>query len=685
MQSIYTEHNGKICVAAADLLAEGICTKPLWDKWMREAKQLEYTTRAGGNGRPSLIELTAIPSKYREQIIDKFGNPEKQHNALEQFFAIDSNARAFYDSYRNPETGKSLEKYQIERYTINASMLNALAQLREARVLLTKVKGNPKRDLKQGLTNDAIAFNHILKAKYQGLQHNLPKNPRKLMEKLAEYLRLRYACLIDKRGTTANAQVVTPEMLELWNCLFAGQKHKPSHYEVHFKYSTFLMGKLEIVNPATGEVFDPTKEYYKPVSERTVLNHLGEWVNRIGVFKKRSGNRKTYMDLHTPSARMLRPTPGAIISVDDFQPPFKYASGGGNRIWFYIAQDLGSTAITAWVYGKSKEGIIEDFYKEVLKNYTNWGINLPYEIECEAALNSSYVNTILSPGVMFQKARVLPNKPRAKRIERTIRDLRLQYASKHPAFIARHNAKDENYQTQKEKEVYISIEEIVEFELRVIEDWNNELHPDQAQYPRLSRWDVFLRHQNPNLTPTNWTALLPHIGKRTPSSMNMGRIQLQGLQRVVGFNGQVALGEDLLRIMNEIEGCEVDVFWWPTENDEVAKAMVYNKSGRCICELLDDLPFHRSEIDQTEQCRKNMQLYFAYEKTVDGHANQVAKSVSPVVVIEKEIEQQRSFIMPGLKRYEAPAHKQVEILPDVTGDEEPITTRRSTGLNSDNF
>lgn len=671
MQEAYIDFNGKVCIEAARIIDEGITNRYVWDDWVKNAKKVGYTTRPGGNGRSALIELLAIPGKYREQVIEKFGSPEKRENALAAYFEIDSAARDFYDSYRFEATGKQLEPYQVARYTTNASVLNAIDKLRTARIILTKGLGNPKRDLKPGLTGDAIDFNNVLKNQYNGLEHTLPKNPRKLMEKLAQYKRLGYAALIDGRAQNQNAKTVTPEMIELWNAMFAGQRHKPSHYEVCHKYSLFMLGKLEIVNPETGELFDPKAECFAQVTERTVYNYLSEWKNRVGVFKAR-GERKTYMDRHTPSARMLRPSVGAIISVDDYQPPFKWADGAGNRMWFYIAQDLGSTAITTWVYGDSKEGIITEFYRQLLVNYESWGIKLPYEIECEASLNSNYASTFLSPGAMFQKVRIIPNKPRAKRIERTIRDLRLQKAAKHPAFIGRPDAKDENYQQKPGKQEFMAKEDIIQFELNMIEEWNNEMHPDQDKYPGMSRWDVFLRHQNENLKPTNYIGVLPHLGNYTRSSMKYGRVQLQGIQRVAGYNGEVALGENLLRIMNEIEGEEVDVYWMPDLDGEVKKALVYNTAGRFICELLDDLPFHRSELDQTARCRKNMSLYFAYENTVEAHAKSVVKSIKQVVLIEPE-KPAGSFVMPGLKKYQVPETGEVEILPEIPEDNDAVT------------
>ena len=59
-------------------------------------------------------------------------------------------------------------------------------------------------------------------------------------------------------------------------------------------------------------------------------------------------------------------------------------------MWFYLGVDLGSEAIVTWVYGTSKEGIILDFYRQMVRNYAMWGLPLPAEIECESNLNADY-------------------------------------------------------------------------------------------------------------------------------------------------------------------------------------------------------------------------------------------------------------------------------------------------------
>ena len=98
---------------------------------------------------------------------------------------------------------------------------------------------------------------------------------------------------------------------------------------------------------------------------------------------------------------------------------------------------MGSEAITVWVYGTTKEGIIDDFYRQLVRNYTEWGFNLPLELEGEMSLNSRYKDTILSPGNMFKFVRIEANNARGKRIEAYYRPLRYGLEKKREGWIAR--------------------------------------------------------------------------------------------------------------------------------------------------------------------------------------------------------------------------------------------------------
>lgn len=684
MQAIqpYQEFSGVVCVAAPAITTQGIASLDLWKKWAKIANRStqKFITRAGGNGRPSLIEFSAIPAPYREKIIATFGNPKKTHNPLEKFFEIDGSARMEYDKYTD-EFG-DLTKEQKLQYTINASVLNALKLLKRDRETLRKRSGGNSRNVWSSLIADLVNFENYLKNQF-GCSHSLPTSEKRLSRKLSDYNKNGYTALISgKRGNTNN-QKVTPEMIGLWNDMFAGRRFKPAHTEVAYEYRQFLAGALQVINAETGECYDSKAECFIEVSKSSIYGYLSDWENRIVNYSKRAGDKHRFIGSKIPNGRML-PTEfaGSIISVDDRQPPFKYADGTGNRMWFYIAQDLGSEAFTAWVWGDSKEGIITEFYKELVRKYAEHGVNLPAECECEMSLNASFTKTFLQNGAMFERVRMIPNRAWTKRIERSNLEFR-RTERKEEGFIARHHAVDENFQSITAKEPVRSKKDIIQIQLREIYEHNNSLHSNQELYPNMTRWQVFKEKQHPKVKPTNWKGILPHLGNTDKTSMKQGRITLQYKDRVVGVDGKVALGETLIGIMSQIEGREVQVRWIADKNGNVLKALVYDMSDEYVCELLDDLPYHRAFVEQTPQCLKNMHLTERYKKTVDEFIKQGEQRINRVEIIENKKLPSTLFQIDELEMYE-PTEREAEVL-DTTETEAPQPVYTSKKLSFDNF
>jgi hypothetical protein len=677
-QSPYQEYKDKTCVKGsviihdAELNPDGIITLALYKKWCRDRKEAQL--QKGGNGRTALFALDAIPEPYYSQVIARWGNPNEIHNPLQSYFQISAEARQYYQAYRR-EDGLYLKKEQIDRYTVNASVLNALATLEQNRRASRRGKGGSTHGIWASLASDVAHFNGYLKTKYN-VQHSLPANELRLRAKLRDYRAQGYEYLVDKRNANANAQKVTPLMLELWTSIYAGQHgRKPNYTEVYVKYMAFRAGKLDIINNSTGEVYNHLHEDYRDVTDRTVLEHQSTWSSRVSTAAVRSGDRQVHMNLYKPYHKLIQPRyAGSIISIDDRQPPFEYAPG--KRMWFYLGIDLGSECFTTGVYGETKEGIIEDFYRQMLRNYHEWNLPLPLELEAESSLNSSYVNTFLQDGVMFQHTRIEANNARGKRIERYFKNIRYGAEKEIDGWIARPFAKSESNQKGAHRVPLLPKEEIIQNSLAIIEQWNNTLHSDQTTHPGMTRWQVLREKQNPNAQPINWTGILPHLGFVTPSSMKAGRITLQGKQRVVGHGGQVALGDDLIRIMSDIEGEAVTIYWMDDNQGEVIQAHVYDQSGRMICELLGDLGYSRAISERTPEQEQNRTLMSAYVATVEAFAKRGIRKIKPVTLIQRELPERGAFRMPGVKTY-IPNHSDAEVIETPAHHDDLIITERN--------
>ncbi|HCS21068.1 MAG TPA: hypothetical protein DIW47_11005 [Bacteroidetes bacterium] len=672
MSSPYETYNDRIGVRLSFIVSDE-------DRRADESLQLigykAYLTRAlrnksfrlkegKGLGNEALIYWEAMPRDWQAAFIEQFGNPKQTQNPLTEFFEIDAEAKRFFDTFRFPDQSY-LKPEQIERYTTNASVLNALGKLKTARETSRKMRGGSLKNVWASLIRDVVAFNDTLKTKHS-TRHTLPESD-KLKQKFNTYQKLSYCSLVDGRNKNQAAQVVTPEMISLWKDIYAGQRgQKPNHLDVYRVYLQFLSGRVDIVSNETGELYDRESEKFNQVSDKTVYAYQTAWEHRIVTHALRSGDRQKFKSQYEPWHKLKQPEfAGSIISIDDRQPPFEYAAG--KRMWFYNAIDLGSEAFTCWVWGETKEGIILDFYRQLVRNYTAWGWNLPYELEGELSLNSSFKDSFLQPGAMFQAVRIEANNARGKRIEAYYRPLRYGLEKKREGWLARPFAIDESNQAGPLVKTFIPQTDIVNGCQRDIRTWNNTLHSNQALYPGMTRWEVACTKQHPQLVPTNWAGILPYLGYKEVTSMRAGRITLQYKHRVVGFNGKVAIGEELIGIMKRIEGQEVTVYWLDGHKGDVLKALVYTMEGQMICELLGDLSYSRSTLETTPEDEVNRALMSAYTTTVQGYVRREAKEIDRITIIENEQPSIGMFNIPGLDDYD-PAYTEAETLPNVDED-----------------
>ncbi|MDX5437590.1 MAG: hypothetical protein LPK03_10370, partial [Pontibacter sp.] len=359
---------------------------------------------------------------------------------------------------------------------------------------------------------------------------------------------------------------------------------------------------------------------------------------------------------------------GSIISIDARQPPFKMP--GGKRAWFYNGIDLASEAFTCWVHGKDKEGLIVDFYRQMVRNYAMWGFNLPAELEAEMSLNSSFTDGLLREGAMFQYVRIEANNARGKRMEAYYKPLRYQLEKKREGWLARPFALSESNQAGPDAVPELPYDNIIEGCLRDIETWNNMPH---SVHTHMSRWKVFCEMQNPNLRPTNYQSILPYIGYKTNTSCNVGIIRLQRSEFLLGENGQISTGEQLIRLMKQVEGQEIEVYWLDGNDGNVLKALIF-QGTQYICEAVAKPTYNRARIEQTPQDLENRELMSKYVATIEAYAKQQKAALEPITIIENTPVVNKDFVMPGLKKSHAYVQQQeVEILDQAPEEYEEFT------------
>lgn len=627
--------------------------------------------QSGGNGRKLLIDFDTLLAEIQEEL----GDPRKAGHLLEKYYQTQDTTIRYYAEWKRGE--KHLTDEEQRQYVINATTWQSLLQL-EADILNVR-KGMNKRSPTRGLANDLLShvqsFNDTLPP---SRKHNLPASLPRFKEALKAFkMNGLFSVIKDPHGKgKQNARKVDEQVLMVLQGLFVGQRHKPTPTEIYQQYEAFLSGYVQIFNEETGELFEP-KEFPK-LSESTVTSYLMNWENKIASYKLRSGNRQTYKGTFIPHGQMELPKfAGSLLSIDDRQPPFWYEKG--KRLWFYIGLDVASDCITCFVYGKTKEGIILEFYRQLIRNYHDWGVELPYELECESSLNSSFTETFLQEGYMFQSVRMEANNAQGKIIERRFGHLRNNIEKKANGWIARPHAKSESNQAGKGKTEIIPYKELVQARLADLEDWNNQ---PSRQDKNQSRWEYFLNNQKSDLPKTNYRAILPHLGYKQTTSCQRGFISLQGKKRAIADNGKILTGDALIEKMKQIEGKEFDVFWLDDNEGNVLKAIVY-QNGRYVCEVQEMPKFQRAKAEQTEQDLINKVLQDAYTMTVIRFAEKQSKAIESIGIVSVAPKPKRMFQIKGLKRYEAENEEnEVEILGDfdeINEDDQHYMYNSSTG------
>lgn len=654
--------NDILVVTLEELVPEYFTASNL-GKTIQRYKDKEYginRVQLGGNGRQLLIAFDSLPKKIREAI----GDPRKSDHILENYYKIDSKAVRFYADFRF-EDGEELSMSAQDKHIINASVLRATLLLGDDRKAERLNKGGSVRGLNKSLWQDAISFVELKeKQNPNSFICTLPRNYRRFIsDAFNPFNEHGYEGIIKKYKSNTNAKKVRKAKEEkLLNDLFAMQDHKPNVTDIANQYLAFLDGYTEIVNSTTGELYD-AKEY-NAVSPSTITRYLNKWENQIGNYAKRSGDRQKLISKFSPHHSYTTPQfAGSLLSIDDRQPPFEYEKG--KRMWFYNGIDLASEAFTVFVYGKSKEGIITDFYRQLVRNYHEWGFKLPDGLECESSLNSTFKDTILRNGAMFQDVRIEANNARGKKIERYFGQLRYGIEKEREGWLARPFAIRESNQSSAAPKTIVPYDQLAQDCLRDIQTWNNMPH---SQNPEMTRWEYFCENQNPDLKDTNYKTILPHIGYKTETSCNAGILKLKYAEWLLGDNGKIATGESLIRLMKRVEGQEVDIYWLDDNQGNVFKALIYI-GDQYVAEAIEKPKPNRARIERTPEDEALMTLMSSYALTINAFQTHQRKTLEHVTVINNRPKTlNNKFQIPELVNKQVAHSNHGEIIEDEEDD-----------------
>ncbi len=278
-------HDNRLCISARELVDSSVMTKGCYEKLVTRKKV--DVVRRGGRGGYALIAVSSLPDAYLGRLKALYPDPSMEVLLawLDANYEVDQNAVAYFNDWRTQSGHDHATDEHVKEYVTNASVLNACIKLYNNARAIQKTMGQ-KYDWS------------MMTAAVEGYRvktgHTLPASMLRFRKKVNEYQRDGYQCLISRKfGNQASRKVDYRTMRLIWS--IAVQPNQPFNTSVWEMYNSFVCGELDVYDPETGELFDPSewtdkvndsigelKTYTKAKTEGTALpDIIRSWDNTL--------------------------------------------------------------------------------------------------------------------------------------------------------------------------------------------------------------------------------------------------------------------------------------------------------------------------------------------------------------------------------------------------------------------
>ena len=568
-------------------------------KKLAARKEINVVRQGKGLGSYALIEIATMPLRFQERIKLKYG--EMKEDILRNWFIghyhIDAKAREFYTRFRF-DNGDTLPPEHIQEYTVNASVIEAVMRAMEDATFMRKaMKAGP---VNWGELAGAISY-------YQAeLGHTLPVSSNRFLKRVNDFKANGYESLISRKFMNQNRRKVTYDIERLLLSIDA-QPEQPFNTTVWEQYNLFVQGELELYDPETGEVLNPadfTDKDGNPLvlSPATVANYLNNPKNKA-LRGKLHMSQWDFNNAYRPyHLRSIGEYSLSKVSLDDRDLPRPMKDG--NRVKAYYAYDVVSGAVVGYAYNRYKTTeLFLDCMRNMFQTLDRNGMYIPAELEVEHHLVSDFADGLMQAGTVFPLIRWCnPGNSREKRAEHKNREKKYGVEKRTQVGIGRWYAKLEANRPKEEK-VYdeknntykvktYSYEELVADDIRAIETFNAQPHPNQKRYPGMSRWDVLCAHQNPNLAPWDKAVLYRFIGQHTETTIR------QNTYCTVMYNQYGLPSPEIIEKL-EPRNYKVDAYYLPDADGTINEVYIY-QNGRYIATCKPVARYNENTAEQTE-------------------------------------------------------------------------------------
>lgn len=568
-------------------------------KKLAAKKEINVVRPGKGLGSYALVEIATMPLRFQERIKLKYGDMKEDviRNWLGSHYHIDAKARDFYTRFRF-DNGDTLPPEHIQEYTVNASVIEAVMRAMEDATFMRKaMKAGP---VNWGELAGAISY-------YQAeFGHTLPVSSNRFKKRVNDFKANGYESLISRKFMNQNRRKVTYDIERLLLSIDA-QPEQPFNTTVWEQYNLFVQGELELYDPETGEVLNPadfTDKDGNPLvlSPATVANYLNNPKNKA-LRGKLHMSQWDFNNAYRPyHLRSIGEYSLSKVSLDDRDLPRPMKDG--NRVKAYYAYDVVSGAVVGYAYNRYKTTeLFLDCMRNMFQTLDRNGMYIPAELEVEHHLVSDFADGLMQAGTVFPLIRWCnPGNSREKRAEHKNREKKYGVEKRTQVGIGRWYAKLEANRPKEEK-VYdeknntykvktYSYEELVADDIRAIQTFNAQPHPNQKRYPGMSRWDVLCAHQNPNLAPWGKAVLYRFIGQHTETTIR------QNTYCTVMYNQYGLPSPEIIEKL-EPRNYKVDAYYLPDADGTINEVYIY-QNGRYIATCKPVARYNENTAEQTE-------------------------------------------------------------------------------------
>lgn len=480
--------NNILCVQGGWLYGEdGVMTKGCYDILIHR-KDIDIIQRACRN-RPALVAYESMPERFKAAIESKLGDVYQyvKENELLKHIREDQKTVAFFRDYRFGDDRSLPEEAQCEYYA-NVKVINAVNEVVNIRRQMRRKLG--KKSMANVWEDIAGSVKRIDKRK---IPHSLPENPRRLKEKLSDYLKEGPGTFIHGGFCNKNKEKLNDEV-KLWVLAQWANNIERITSEAHL---------LQVYNDHAREMRkqspDAKKTWQEIKSENTLHNFLYSdgimmlwWGARYGELKA----KEKFVYQHSTLLPTMR---DGLWYSDGTKVNYYYQDEKGNiaTMSVYEVMDVYSEVMIGYAFCQTED---YEAQRAAFKMALQTAGEKPYQVSFD---NQGGHKKIEATSFLSQMAwmaiKTQPYNGKSKTIESAFGRYQEQYLKKDWFFTGQNiTTKKQESRVNMEyilanKENLPTQEEMKAKYLQRREEWNNAPHPKTGK----SRIEMYRESRNP--------------------------------------------------------------------------------------------------------------------------------------------------------------------------------------------